>query len=43
MVIVQSPVLDHDLCLGETGEQLDAKQLVADTGAEGLDVGILPR
>jgi hypothetical protein len=42
MVVVVAPILDHHLCLGETGEHLDREQLVAYPAAEGLDIGVLP-
>ena len=43
LVVVLAPVLDEHLGLGEAGEQLDGEQLVPDSGAEALDVGVLPR
>jgi hypothetical protein len=42
-VVVLAPVLDHDLGLGEAGEELDGQELVAEPGAEAFDVGVLPR
>src|ERR1700685_2861447 len=42
LVVVLAPVLDHDLCLGEAGEDLDGEQLVTDPRPERLDVGVLP-
>jgi hypothetical protein len=41
-VVVVSPVLDKQFRFGESVEQLDAEQLVADSGAERLDVRVLP-
>ena len=41
-VVVPSPVLDDDLCLGETVEDLALQQLVAELGVEALAVTILP-
>lgn len=41
-VVVVTPVGDEDLRFGEAVEQLDGEQLVADTGAERLDVRVLP-
>jgi hypothetical protein len=43
LVVVLPPVLDEHLGLGEAGELLDGEQLVTNPGAEGLDVGVLPR
>ena len=42
-VVVDAPVLDEHLSLGERLEELPREQLVADPRAEGLDVGVLPR
>ena len=43
VVVVNSPVFDQHLGLGEAGEQLDGPELVADAAAEALDVWVLPR
>jgi len=43
LVVVDPPVFDQDLRLGQAGEQLHAEQLVADATPEAFDVRVLPR
>ena len=40
-IVVPSPVLDDDLCLGETVEDFPIEQFVAELGVEALAVTIL--
>ena len=42
-VVVASPCLDDDLCLGEAIEDLTVEQFVAQLRVEALAVAVLPR
>lgn len=42
-VVLDAPVFDDDLRLGEAGELLDVQQLVAEAAVEGLHERVLPR
>src|SRR5437764_1797834 len=42
VVVLEAPVIDHDLGLEAVVEQLQVQQLLAHPAVVGLDVGILP-